>query len=64
MESLFLVIKYGVLLVVTIQLIVDSIQSILEGGHKVNAGMFTLTVPMILLRFSHYVGLGMRFEMI
>ena len=36
-ESLFLVIKYSVLLVVTIQLLIDSVQSILHGGHMVNA---------------------------
>ena len=36
-ESLFLVIKYSVLLVVTIQLLIDSAQSILHGGHMVNA---------------------------
>ena len=38
-ESLFLVIKYSVLLVVTLQLMIDSIQLIMAGGHKVNAGV-------------------------
>lgn len=41
-ESLFLVIKYTVLLVVTIQLILDSIQTILDGGHHVDAGMIAI----------------------
>lgn len=38
-ESLFLVIKYSVLLVVTLQLLVNSVQMIAAGGHKVNAGV-------------------------
>ncbi|MDD2972869.1 MAG: cation diffusion facilitator family transporter [Lachnospiraceae bacterium] len=37
-ESLFLVIKYSVLLMVTMQLIIDSVRLILKGGHRVNAG--------------------------
>ena len=41
-ESLFLVIKYIVLLVVTIQLIWDSVETILDGGHAVNAGLIAL----------------------
>ena len=38
-ESLFVVIKYSVLLVITVQLMWDSINVIIHGGHKVDAGM-------------------------
>ena len=37
-ESLFLVIKYSILLFVTIQLMIDNIKLIIKGGHKVDAG--------------------------
>ncbi|MDO5521517.1 MAG: cation diffusion facilitator family transporter [bacterium] len=37
-ESLFLVIKYSVLLFVTFQLVVENVQSILHGGYEVDAG--------------------------
>lgn len=37
-ESLFLVVKYIVLLVITLQLIWDNIKYILHGGHEVDAG--------------------------
>lgn len=37
-ESLFLVIKYSVLLVVTAQLMIDNVQLMIEGGHRVDAG--------------------------
>lgn len=37
-ESLFLVIKYSVLLVVTVQMIVNSVRLMLAGGHEVDAG--------------------------
>lgn len=36
-ESLFIVIKYSVLLVITLQLIIDNVQLILKGGHVVDA---------------------------
>lgn len=38
-ESLFLVIKYCVLLIVTVQLIIESARLIIGGGHSVNAGI-------------------------
>lgn len=37
-ESLFIIIKCGLLLFLDIQLLTDSVQLILEGGHIVNAG--------------------------
>ncbi|MDD3239426.1 MAG: cation diffusion facilitator family transporter [Lachnospira sp.] len=60
-ESLFLVIKYSILLVVTIQLIIDSMKLIIHGGHHVNAGeiaifefcVFAGCLFMYLL-LSHY----------
>ena len=48
-ESLFLVIKYTVLLVITIQLITDSVQTILDGGHSVNAGAIAIFEFVIFL---------------
>ena len=48
-ESLFLVIKYTVLLVITIQLIIDSVQTILDGGHSVNAGAIAIFEFVIFL---------------
>lgn len=39
MESLFLIIKYSVLLFVTLQLAIDSIKTICSGGSKVNGGL-------------------------
>ena len=41
-ESLFLVIKYLVLLVVTVQLMIESIQLIIHGGHTVDAGQVAI----------------------
>lgn len=38
-ESLFIMIKTGLLIFITAQLIVDSIQMIMDGGHIVNAGV-------------------------
>ena len=37
-ESLFLIIKYSVLLAVTVRLVADNIRGILNGGYKVDAG--------------------------
>lgn len=37
-ESLFIMIKTGLLIFITAQLIVESVQMILDGGHTVNAG--------------------------
>lgn len=37
-ESLFLIIKYGILIVITVKLVVDNIRLILSGGHDINAG--------------------------
>ena len=42
MESLFLIIKYSVLLFVTIQLAVDSIKTIYAGGSTVDGGLIAL----------------------
>lgn len=42
MESLFLIIKYSVLLIITVQLAVDSIKTILAGGCTVDAGRIAL----------------------
>ena len=59
-ESLFLVIKYSVLLVVTIQLLIESVQSILHGGHMVNASQlagfeFGVCVGCLIIYFLlHY----------
>lgn len=41
-ESLFIIIKTGLLIFITAQLIVDSIQMILDGGHIVNAGVIAV----------------------
>lgn len=41
-ESLFIVIKYSVLLVVTIQLIWDNVLILFHGGRKVDAGMIAV----------------------
>lgn len=41
-ESLFIVIKYSVLLVVTIQLIWDNVLILFHGGREVNAGMIAV----------------------
>lgn len=41
-ESLFIIIKYSVLLFVTIQLFIDSVQTILSGGHSVDASSIAL----------------------
>lgn len=41
-ESLFLIIKYSVLLFVTIRLVVDNVKSILNGGYTVNAGAIAI----------------------
>ncbi|MCQ4637815.1 cation transporter [Anaerovorax odorimutans] len=38
-ESLFIIIKCGLLIFITAQLIVESVQMILDGGHIVNAGV-------------------------
>lgn len=38
-ESLFIIIKCGLLIFITAQLIIESVQMILEGGHIVNAGV-------------------------
>lgn len=38
-ESLFIMIKTGLLIFITAQLIVESVQMILDGGHTVNAGV-------------------------
>lgn len=38
-ESLFIMIKTGLLIFITAQLIVESVQMIMEGGHIVNAGV-------------------------
>lgn len=38
-ESLFIMIKTGLLIFITAQLIIDSVQMILDGGHIVNAGV-------------------------
>lgn len=48
-ESLFLVIKYTVLLVVTVQLIFGSVGTILDGGHTVNAGLISLFEFIVFL---------------
>ena len=48
-ESLFIIIKCGLLLFLDIQLITDSIELILDGGHVVNAGavaVFELSVSV------------------
>ena len=42
MESLFLIIKYSVLLFVTLDLAVESIKTICQGGSKVDGGMIAL----------------------
>lgn len=61
MESLFLIIKYSVLLIVTVQLAIDSIQTIRTGGYIVDAGMIALFefgvfvgCLMIYLGLTHY----------
>lgn len=41
-ESLFIIIKYSVLLFVTIQLFIDSVQTILSDGHSVDASSIAL----------------------
>lgn len=48
-ESLFLVIKYIVLLVVTVSLIFDSVETIIDGGHTVNAGLIALFEFIVFL---------------
>lgn len=42
MESLFLIIKYSVLLFVTLDLMIESVKTICEGGSKVDGGMIAL----------------------
>ena len=41
-ESLFIIIKYSVLLFITIQLFIDSLHTILDGGHAVDAGSIAI----------------------
>lgn len=41
-ESLFIIIKTGLLIFITIQLVVESVQMILDGGHIVNAGVIAI----------------------
>ena len=41
-ESLFIIIKYSVLLFITLQLFIDSINTISNGGHTVDAGIIAL----------------------
>lgn len=41
-ESLFIIIKYSVLLFITIQLFIDSVHTILDGGHAVDAGSIAI----------------------
>ena len=41
-ESLFIIIKYSVLLFITIELFIDSVQTILNGGHTVDASFIAL----------------------
>lgn len=37
-ESLFLIVKYGLLIVITVKLFVDNVGLIISGGHHINAG--------------------------
>lgn len=41
-ESLFVVVKYSVLLAITVQLMWDSFNAIIHGGHKVDAGIIAI----------------------
>ena len=41
-ESMFIIIKYSVLLFITIQLFIDSLHTILDGGHAVDAGRIAI----------------------
>lgn len=61
-ESVFLIIKYGILLLVTIVMIAENIHVIMEGGHHVDAGSIAiyeivigtlcLLVLLILIKMS------------
>lgn len=60
-ESLFLIVKYSILLIVTLQLVVDSIKTIIHGGNQVNAGIiaffeFCVFVGCLIMYMvlSHY----------
>ncbi|MDO5292309.1 MAG: cation diffusion facilitator family transporter [bacterium] len=37
-ESLFLVIKYSILLIITFQLVIENVESIIQGGYELDAG--------------------------
>lgn len=60
-ESLFLIVKYSLLFIVTLQLVIESVKTIIHGGNKVNAGAiaffeFCVFVGCLLmyLILSHY----------
>ena len=60
-ESLFLIVKYSLLFLVTLQLVIESVKTIIHGGNKVNAGVIAffefcvfLGCLLIYMILSHY----------
>ena len=49
-ESLFLIVKYGILIVFTVKLVVDNVRLLMSGGHHINAGavaIFEMTMAVL-----------------
>lgn len=73
-ESLFLLIKYGVLLFITVQLVIDNVKLIVSGGHPVDAGTIAffefgvfvgcLAIYLLLYYYSkRYASMTVRAEL-
>ncbi|MFQ7473253.1 MAG: cation transporter, partial [Anaerovoracaceae bacterium] len=54
-ESLFLIVKYGALIAITVKLVIDNIRLIMSGGHNINAGaVATFEISMAVLGLVMY----------